>query len=166
MPATIDKPKATTKTRTTKVTPAKGANKKATGEVKTVKTPAVKFQIPPKPTTDPTSLVETDYQYTLANGNLRFWQGYDAKFKKNLMAASRELPQGKTQLAARAILIERGWSTAEKEDRFVAEAQAAADRKVKAVKAKTDKPVKPVVAKVEPEVEIEAVADETIPDIA
>lgn len=144
MPATITPNKTTArkpKTAVAKTKPAKGADKTPAGTPK-VKAPKVKFVIPAKPTTNPTSLNEADYQYELPNGKLRFWQGYDAKFKKILMGVSRQLPQTVESEKARDILVAKGWSTTEREAEFVSRAQAAAQREVERVKAKAAKAAK------------------------
>lgn len=131
------------------------------------KTPAPKFVAPPKPATPPTGLDRNDYGYTDDKGRFRFWQGYDARYKGQLMEVSRALPQNPTSRKARRILIEAGWSTEEKETAAVeaakAKAQAVVDRaKAKAqkekdaAKAKADKakaPKKPAAKKDEPVVE-------------
>jgi hypothetical protein len=98
-----------------------------------------KFVAPSKPTTEPTGINRDDYGYTLPNGKFRFWQGYDAKFKKNLMAASRALPQTDLSMEARTILVKAGWSTMEREEAMVALEQQKADRAVERTKAKATK---------------------------
>jgi len=130
MPATTK----TTKT-TTRKSPAKG---KATTTAKPKAEPKAKFVIPPKPTTDPTSLNEADYQYELPNGKRRFWQGYDAKFKKVLMAVSRQLPQTDESKQARDILVAKGWSTAEYEAEQVQKAKDRAQRVIDRATAKAE----------------------------
>lgn len=130
MPAVIEKSakKAPAKKAAVKKAPAKAAAPKKE-----------KFVAPPKPTTEPTSLERSDYGYVDGTGKFRFWQGYDAKFKKNLMVASRALPQGEVAKKARRILVEAGWSTEEKEQAMVELAQQKAERIAARITAKADK---------------------------
>jgi hypothetical protein len=132
MPAVIEK-----KTATKKAPAKKAATKKA--QPKAAAPKKEKFVAPAKPTKDPTSLERSDYGYVLPNGDFRFWQGYDAKFKKRLMEASRALPQTETAKKARRILVEAGWSTEAKEQAMVDLAQQKADRAVARLKAKAEK---------------------------
>jgi hypothetical protein len=74
-----------------------------------------RFSAPPKPTEDPESMKQEDYGYTDAKSNFRYWQGWDAKYKRYLMGVSRSAPQTANSKKAEAILIEKGWSTAENE---------------------------------------------------
>lgn len=74
-----------------------------------------RFSAPPKPIEDPESMKQEDYGYTDAKGNFRYWQGWDAKYKRYLMSVSRSVPQTRNSKKAEAILIEKGWSTAENE---------------------------------------------------
>jgi hypothetical protein len=131
MPATITK----TKTSTTKKAPTKKAApaKKAPAPKKE------KFVAPPKPTTEPTGINRKDYGYTTPTGKFRFWQGYDAKFKKNLMNISRSLPESDLSAEARKILVSMGWSTNEREEAMVALAQQKSERATARVKAKAEK---------------------------
>lgn len=74
-----------------------------------------RFNAPPKPFDDPESMKQDDYGYTDRKGDFRYWQGWDAKYKRFLMGVSRSFPQTKDSKKAEAILIEKGWSTAENE---------------------------------------------------
>jgi hypothetical protein len=74
-----------------------------------------RFAAPPKPIEDPMSMKQDDYGYTDGKGNFRYWQGWDAKYKRFLMGVSRSHPQTKDSKKAESILIEKGWSTAENE---------------------------------------------------
>jgi hypothetical protein len=149
MPATITTPKTGTKTaatkapRTTKAAPAKGADKtaakKAPAKPAVKAEPKAKFVAPPKPDVEPTSLKQADYGYTDDKGRFRFWQGYDAKFKKNLMNAARVLPVTATAKQARETLVANGWSTEEREQAVIDLLQQKADRKVAAIKAKAER---------------------------
>lgn len=133
MPATIAK----TQTATTK----KAATPKKTA-TKATKAPAPKkekFVAPSKPTTEPTGINRDDYGYTTPTGKFKFWQGYDAKFKKNLMNLSRALPESDLSKQARQILVDAGWSTQEREEAMVALEQQKAVRAVARAKAKTEK---------------------------
>jgi hypothetical protein len=104
------------------------------------KTPKAKFVAPPKPTTAPTSLEIGDYQYTDDKGNARFYQGFDAKFKSNLMKAARDLgTNGKTRTKAIKILVANGWSTADREAAALQVEKDKADRIVARAKAKVAK---------------------------
>ena len=111
-------------------------SKPATKKAATPKAKKEKFVAPPKPTTEPTGINRDDYGYKTPTGKFRFWQGYDAKFKKNLMAASRSLPQTDLSQQAREILVKAGWSTVEREEAMVALEQQKADRAVERAKAK------------------------------
>jgi|688.fasta_scaffold359841_2 hypothetical protein len=132
MPAVIEK-KTTAKKAPAKKAAVKKAQPKAAAPKKE------KFVAPAKPTVEPTSLERSDYGYTDGQGKFRFWQGYDAKFKKNLMVASRVLPQTETAKKARRILVENGWSTDEREQAMVDLAQQKADRIVARATAKAEK---------------------------
>ncbi len=99
---------ATSKTRT-----RKPATKKVAVAGKKIN--AERFSAPPKPIDDPLSMKQQDYGYADAKGNFRYWQGWDAKYKRYLMQVSRQHPQTKDSKKAEAILIEKGWSTAENE---------------------------------------------------
>ena len=134
MPATIKTTKTTSKTPAKKAPAKKAATKPATPRVA-----KEKFIAPPKPTTDPTGINRKDYGYTTPTGKFRFWQGYDAKFKKNLMAISRSLPESDLSNEARKILVDNGWSTMEREEAMVALAQQKADRASARIQAKADK---------------------------
>jgi len=134
MPATMTK---TSKPATKKAaTPKTKAAKPATKKTDAPKAKKEKFVAPPKPTTEPTGINRDDYGYKTPTGKFRFWQGYDAKFKKNLMAASRSLPQTDLSQQAREILVKAGWSTVEREEAMVALEQQKADRAVERAKAK------------------------------
>jgi hypothetical protein len=74
-----------------------------------------RFAAPPKPIEDPESMKQEDYGYVDGKGNFRYWQGWDAKYKRFLMGVSRQHPQTKDSKKAESILIEKGWSTAENE---------------------------------------------------
>lgn len=133
MPATI-------KTQTKRTATKKAATPKKAAPAK--KTPAAKkekFVAPPKPTTEPTGINRKDYGYTTPGGKFKFWQGYDAKFKKNLMQISRSLPQSDLSEQARKILVDNGWSTMEREEAMVTLAQTKADRATARIQAKADK---------------------------
>jgi len=133
MPATIDK-KTTKRPATKKAAAPKKSAPKAAPKAK-----KEKFVAPPKPTTEPSGINRKDYGYTTPGGKFKFWQGYDAKFKKNLMNISRCLPQSDLSEQARKILVESGWSTMEREEAMVALAQQKADRAVARIQAKADK---------------------------
>lgn len=74
-----------------------------------------RFSAPPKPTEDPLTIKQEDYGYVDGKGNFRYWQGWDAKYKKHLMGVSRSHPQTANSKKAEAILIAKGWSTKENE---------------------------------------------------
>ena len=111
-----------TKTNTTKKS-TKPATKKA------------EWTKPAKPSESPTTLVERDYQYKDAKGEYRYFQGYDAAYKRALMLDSRN-PKSETSEASVKVLVAKGWSTEAKErdmqQRAVAKAARAEARKAKA----------------------------------
>ena len=93
---------------------------------------------PAKPATSPTSLVERDYQYKDRKGEFRYFQGYDAAYKRALMIDSRN-PASSTNDASAKVLVAKGWSTAEREKderaKAVAKAERAKNRKAATKKA-------------------------------
>lgn len=106
-------------------------------------TPA-KFVAPAKPTKDPGTIDIADYTYPDAKGEPRFWQGWDAKFKAQLMRVSRDpSTNGNTRKKAVKILVERGWSTDEREAAYLQEARERDQRAVDRLKAKAEKANKP-----------------------
>lgn len=127
---------ATTAKKTTARKRTTATTKATAPKPKTEKVVKPKFVAPPKPTVEPTSMVEKDYGYIDAKGNFRFWQGYDAKLKKQLMEASRVHPQTAASRKARATLIDKGWSTVEREDAMVQIEKARTERIVEKAKAK------------------------------
>lgn len=157
MPAVIEKKTATKKA------PAKKA---ATKTVKATAPKKEKFVAPAKPTKEPTSLERSDYGYTDGRGEFRFWQGYDAKFKKRLMEASRSLPQTETAKKARRILVEAGWSTEAKEQAMTDLAQGKADRAAARIKAKVEKEAAKKAKAKTPEPEEEQVEQEDLEPVA
>lgn len=76
-----------------------------------------RFAAPPKPTEDPFTIKQEDYGYVDRKDNFRYWQGWDAKYKKYLMGVSRAYPQTPASKKAEAILIAKGWSTKENEEK-------------------------------------------------
>ena len=82
---------------------------------------------PAKPSESPTSLVERDYQYKDRKGEFRYFQGYDAAYKRALMIDSRN-PASSTNDASVKVLVAKGWSTAEREKDKRAKAVAKAER--------------------------------------
>ena len=101
----------------------------------TTTTPAVSK--PSKPKTIPTSLVERDYQYKDVKGEFRYFQGFDAAYKRALMLDSRD-PKSKTSEDSVKVLVAKGWSTKEREKDMRARAVARAER-AKARKARAKK---------------------------
>jgi hypothetical protein len=97
--------------KTTKATRKPVAKKPVVGK----KINLDRFAAPPKPLDDPQSMKQDDYGYTDSKGNFRYWQGWDAKYKRFLMGISRAFPQTKDSKKAESILIEKGWSTKENE---------------------------------------------------
>ena len=115
----------TTKTKNTKkTTPAKKAPAKKSEWTK-----------PAKPSESTTTLVERDYQYKDAKGEYRYFQGFDAAYKRALMLDSRN-PKSETNEDSVKVLVAKGWSTEAKErdmqQRAVAKAARAEARKAKA----------------------------------
>ena len=90
---------------------------------------------PAKPAESPTTLVERDYQYKDAKGELRYFQGFDAAYKRALMLDSRSVPQTDTAEKSLKTLVAKGWSTERKErdeqQRAIAKAERAAARAAK-----------------------------------
>ena len=82
---------------------------------------------PAKPSESPTTLVERDYQYKDRKGEFRYFQGYDAAYKRALMIDSRN-PASSTNDASVKVLVAKGWSTAEREKDKRAKAVAKAER--------------------------------------
>ena len=82
---------------------------------------------PAKPASAPTTLVERDYQYKDAKGEYRYFQGYDAAYKRALMIDSRN-PASSTNDASVKVLVAKGWSTADREKDQRAKAVAKAER--------------------------------------
>jgi len=112
-----------TKTKQTKTTKTTKAAKKA------------EWTKPAKPAKSPTTLVERDYQYEDAKGNLRYFQGFDAAYKRALMLDSRS--QSDTADKSMKVLVAKGWSTEAKEREMKARAVAKAERAAaRAAKAK------------------------------
>lgn len=133
MPATITK---TSKTNTKKVaTPLIKAAAATTPAPK-----KEKFVVPSKPTTQPTGTNRDDYGYIKPSGQFKFWQGYDAKFKKNLMNLSRALPESDLSKQARQTLVDAGWSTMDREEAMVILEKQKTARAVERIKAKAEKP--------------------------
>lgn len=133
MPATITKTsKTTTKKAATPSTKAVAAAAPAPKKEK--------FVVPPKPTTEPTGINRDDYGYIKPSGKFKFWQGYDAKFKKNLMNLSRALPESDLSKQARQILVDAGWSTMDREEAMVILEKQKTARAVERIKAKAEKP--------------------------
>ena len=89
---------------------------------------------PAKPASSPTSLVERDYQYKDAKGEYRYFQGFDAAYKRALMLDSRN-PKSATSEDSVKVLVAKGWSTVAKESdmrqREVAKAERAKARAAK-----------------------------------
>jgi len=83
---------------------------------------------PAKPATPPTSLNERDYQYKDAKGEYRYFQGYDAAYKRALMIDSRSVPVTSTSEKSVKTLVAKGWSTEKKERNEQARAMAKAER--------------------------------------
>ena len=110
-------------------------------KIKQVKKPAkpakkAEWVKPAKPAKSPTTLVESDYQYRDAKGNLRYFQGFDAAYKRALMLDSRN-PKSDTSDRSVKVLVAKGWSTVRKERDEQARAIAKAERAVaRAAKAK------------------------------
>ena len=94
------------------------------------KAPAAKSEWtkPAKPSDSPTTLVERDYQYKDAKGEYRYFQGYDAAYKRALMLDSRSVPVSDTSEASVKTLVAKGWSTEAKERDMQARAYAKAER--------------------------------------
>ena len=103
----------------------------------TKSTKSTEWTKPAKPASSPTTLVERDYQYVDAKGEYRYFQGYDAAYKRALMLDSRN-PASKTSDASVKTLVAKGWSTEAKERdqraRAVAKAARAKERSRKAAK--------------------------------
>jgi len=100
-------------------------------KTKTTKKPATKkaeWTKPAKPKTSPTSLNERDYQYKDAKGEWRYFQGYDAAYKRALMIDSRAVPVTDTSEASVKTLVAKGWSTEAKERDMQQRAYAKAER--------------------------------------
>ena len=89
---------------------------------------------PAKPSESPTTLVERDYQYKDAKGEYRYFQGFDAAYKRALMLDSRN-PKSATNEDSVKVLVAKGWSTEAKEadmrQREVAKAERAKARAAK-----------------------------------
>lgn len=103
-------------------------------------TEKAKFVAPPKPATKPDSLNIDDYGYKNDKGEFKFWQGYDAAYKSNLMKASRSLPANNPRARkARKLLVDAGWSTEAKETAAVEAAKAKAQAVVDRAKAKAER---------------------------
>ena len=89
---------------------------------------------PAKPSESPTSLNERDYQYKDAKGEYRYFQGFDAAYKRALMLDSRN-PKSETSEDSVKVLVAKGWSTEAKEadmrQREVAKAERAKARAAK-----------------------------------
>ena len=104
---------------------------------KTKNTKKSEWTKPAKPSKSPTSLNERDYQYKDRKGEYRYFQGYDAAYKRALMLDSRN-PASKTSDASVKTLVAKGWSTEAKERdqraRAVAKAARAKERSRKAAK--------------------------------
>ena len=91
---------------------------------------------PAKPSESPTTLVERDYQYKDAKGEFRYFQGFDAAYKRALMLDSRN-PKSATNEDSVKVLVAKGWSTEAKEaDMRQREAAKAERAKARAAKAK------------------------------
>jgi len=75
------------------------------------------FVAPPKPVVDPDSLKQGEYGYSDAKGEFRYWQGWDAKYKRYLMKVSRSAPQTADSRKAEGILLAKGWSTEGNEEK-------------------------------------------------
>ena len=82
---------------------------------------------PAKPSKSPTTLIESDYQYKDAKGNLRYFQGFDAAYKRALMLDSRN-PKSDTSDRSVKVLVAKGWSTERKERDEQARVIAKAER--------------------------------------
>jgi len=143
---------------------------KSPATTKAPKTP--KFEIPAKPQVPAGSIEINDYTYTDAKGARRFWQGFDAKLKSALMAASRDpSTNGNTRKKAIRTLVERGWSTEEREAaylqaekekvaRAVAKAQAPAKKAAEKGKKTATKKADPT-----PEPEVEVTPEPELEDV-
>ena len=91
---------------------------------------------PAKPESSPTTLIERDYQYKDSKGEYRYFQGFDAAYKRALMLDSRD-PSSETSAKSVKVLVAKGWSTEAKEAEMQARAVAKAERaKARAAKAK------------------------------
>lgn len=99
--------------------------KKSTKKSTAKKTEWVK---PAKPSESPTSLNERDYQYKDAKGEYRYFQGYDAAYKRALMIDSRSVPVTDTSENSVKVLVSKGWSTEAKERDMQQRAYAKAER--------------------------------------
>ena len=119
-----------TKTASKKTTPAKKAAPKKTTAKKS------EWVKPAKPETSPTSLNERDYQYKDAKGEFRYFQGYDAAYKRALMIDSRSVPATATSEDSVKVLVSKGWSTEAKERDMQGRAIAKAERAEARAKAK------------------------------
>ena len=109
---------------------------KIDSKTKTTKTTKkAEWAKPAKPAESPTTLVEHDYQYKDAKGEYRYFQGFDAAYKRALMLDSRD-PSSETSAKSVKVLVAKGWSTeskeAEMQARAVAKAERAAARAAKA----------------------------------
>ena len=115
--------------------PTKAKQDKQDKQTKTTKAKA-EWTKPAKPVESPTTLVERDYQYKDAKGELRYFQGFDAAYKRALMLDSRSVPQTDTAEKSLKTLVAKGWSTERKErdeqQRAIAKAERAAARAAKA----------------------------------
>jgi len=95
-------------------------------QTKTTKAKA-EWTKPAKPVESPTTLVERDYQYKDAKGVYRYFQGFDAAYKRALMLDSRN-PSSETSARSVKVLVAKGWSTEAKEAEMKARAVAKAER--------------------------------------
>ena len=113
---------ATKTPATKKATPKKSTAKKAAPAKKS------EWVKPAKPAQSPTSLNERDYQYKDAKGEYRYFQGFDAAYKRALMLDSRAVPVTDTSETSVKVLVAKGWSTEAKERDMQARAIAKAER--------------------------------------
>ena len=112
----------------TKTASKKTTAKKSTPAKKAAPAKKAEWVKPAKPAQSPTSLNERDYQYKDAKGEFRYFQGYDAAYKRALMLDSRAVPVTDTSEASVKILVSKGWSTEAKERDMQARAIAKAER--------------------------------------
>ena len=112
----------------TKTASKKTTAKKSTPTKKAAPAKKAEWVKPAKPAQSPTSLNERDYQYKDAKGEFRYFQGYDAAYKRALMLDSRAVPVTDTSEASVKVLIAKGWSTEAKERDMQARAIAKAER--------------------------------------